>query len=128
MCAGGPCLTVHRVAAEPVSRGACLGVPLDRGAAWASADAHFNGASTGGARRLVSLTDLGAFYVAREVWAGVPGPARVPGPDAETVLLIYRRYLCGEPMVLGERTTVERPHRLRLFKRGAWTIRSSQVP
>lgn len=143
-----PCPTVHRVAVGPVSRGACLGVPLDRGAAWARADAHFNAASTGGARRLVSLTDLGAFYVAREVRAGMPEPARVPGPDAETVLLIdktsgrtsrwpllpdadlivqYRRYLRGEPMILGGRTTVERPHRPRLFKRGAWTIRSSSV-
>lgn len=140
-----PALTVHRVAAGPVSRGACLGVPLDRGAAWTRTS---TARPAGGARLLVSLTDLGAFYVAREVRAGVPGPTRVPGPDAETVLFIdtsgrtsrwprlpdadlivqYRRYLCGEPMVLGERTTVERPHRLRLFKRGAWTIRSAQVP
>ncbi|GAA1814076.1 hypothetical protein [Actinomadura chokoriensis] len=144
-----PSPTRHRVAAAPLPHGTRLGLPFDRGAAWARADAHFNGASTGRARRLVSLTDLGAFYVAREVRAGAPEPARGPGPDAETVLLIdkasgrtsrwpllpdadlivlYRRYLRGEPMILGERTTVERPHRPRLFKRGAWTIRSFPVP
>lgn len=143
------CPTVPRVAAALVSHGVCRATPLDRGAAWARADAHFNGASAGGVRRLISLTDLGAFYVARGVRAGLPEPARVQELDVETVLLIdktsgemsrwpllpdadlvvqYRRYQRGEPMILGERTTVERPHRPRLFKRGAWTVRSSSAP
>ncbi|NVI88654.1 hypothetical protein [Actinomadura sp. BRA 177] len=142
-----PCPTVHRVAAVLASHGARWGIPLDRGAAWARADAHFNGASTGGARRLVSLTDLGAFYAARGVRATLPEPPRVPASDAETVLLIdkasgltsrwpllpdadlivqYQRYLRGEPMIFGERPTAERP-RPRIFRMGAWTVRSSSV-
>ncbi|MEU5992542.1 hypothetical protein ABZ806_26540 [Spirillospora sp. NPDC047418] len=141
-----PCRTAHRVADAPVSHGARSGIPLDPGAAWVRADAHFNGASAGGARRLVSLTDLGALYVARDVRAGLSEPPQVPEPDGETVLLIdkasgrtsrwpllpdadlivqYRRYLRGEPMILGERSTVERPSRPRLIRRGAWTVRSS---
>jgi hypothetical protein len=139
-----PCPTVRRVAAALISHGAWQGAPLDRGAAWACADAHYNLLSTGGARRLVLLSDLGAFYVARGVSAVLSEPPQVPVPDGETVLVLdkesgrtsrwpllpdadlivqYRRYLRGEPMVFGER-----PLRPRLFQRGAWTIRSSPIP
>ena len=120
--------------------------PLGRGAAWARADAHFNGSSLGGPRRLVSLADLGTFYVARDVRVRLPEPPRVPGPDAEPVLLIdkaqgrmsrwpllpdadlivqYQRYLRGEPMILGGRSDAERPARSRLFRRGTWASPNS---
>ena len=139
-----PCPTMRRVAAALVSHGVCEGAPLDRGAAWACADAHFNRPSTDGARRLVLLSDLGAFYVARGVSAVLPEPPQVPVPGGETVLVLdkasgrtsrwpllpdadlivqYWRYLRGEPMILAER-----PLRPRLFQRGAWTIRSSPIP
>ncbi len=144
-----PCPTMRRVAAALVSHGAWQGAPLERGAAWAFADAHFNRPATGGARRLVLLSDLGAFYVARGVSVVLSEPPQVPMPDGETVLVLdkgsgrmsrwpllpdadlivqYRRYLCGEPMILGERPTAERSLRPRLFRRDAWTIRSSPIP
>lgn len=147
--AAAPCPTMRRVAAALVSYGACQGTLLDRGAAWACADAHFNRPSMGGARRLVLLSDLGAFYVARGVSAVLSEPPQVPVPDGETVLVLdkesgrtsrwpllrdadlivqYRRYLRGEPMILGGRPTAERPFRPRLLQRGAWTIRSSPIP
>ncbi|NKZ06173.1 hypothetical protein [Actinomadura latina] len=138
-----PCPTVHRVAAALASHGARRGAPLDRGAAWARAEAHFNESSSGGSRRLISLADLGAFYVARGVRVRLAEPPRVPAPDAETVLVIekthgrmsrwpllseadlivqYRRYLHGEPMILDGWPTAERPARSRFFRKGAWTI------
>ncbi|MEU8347035.1 hypothetical protein AB0C74_35505 [Spirillospora sp. NPDC048832] len=144
-----PCPTMRRVAAALVSHGACQGAPLDRGAAWACADAHFNRSAAGGARRLVLLSDLGAFFVARGGPAVLAEPPQVPVPDGETVLVLdkgsgrmsrwpllpdadlivqYRRYLRGEPIILGERPTVGRPLRPRLFQRGAWTVRSSPIP
>ncbi|QKW35241.1 hypothetical protein HUT06_15340 [Actinomadura sp. NAK00032] len=144
-----PCPTMRRVAAALVSHGAWQGAPLDRGAAWACADAHFNRSAAGGARRLVLLSDLGAFYVARGVSAVLPEPPQVPVPGGETVLVLdkasgrtsrwpllpdadlivqYRRYLRGEPMILDGRPTAERPLRPRLFQRGAWAIRSSPIP
>lgn len=43
-------------------------------------------------------------------------------PDADLIVQ-YGRYLRGEPMILAER-----PLRLRLLQRGAWTIRSSPIP
>ena len=104
-----------------MTEAAFAGLVLDRGAAWVRADAHFNGASPGGVRRLVSVVDLGDFYVARGLQARLPEPPPVPVPGGETVLVIekargrtsrwpllpdadlvvqYRRYLRGEPMVL----------------------------
>ncbi|MGW5414605.1 hypothetical protein [Actinomadura geliboluensis] len=147
--AATPCPTMRRIAAALVSHEAWQGARLDRGAVWACADAHFNRSAAGGARRLVLLSDLGAFYVARGVSAVLSEPPQVPMPDGETVLVLdkgsgrmsrwpllpdadlivqYRRYLRGEPMILGERPTVGRPPRPRLFQRGAWTIRSSPIP
>lgn len=139
-----PCPTMRRVAVALVSQGGWQGAPLERGAAWARADAHFNRSAAGGARRLVLLSDLGAFFVARGGPAVLAEPPQVPVPDGETVLVLdkgsgrmsrwpllpdadlivqYWRYLRGEPMILAER-----PLRPRLFQRGAWTIRSSPIP
>lgn len=127
-----PCPTVHRVADTFASAGVRGSAPLDRAGAWARADSHFNGSSSGRPRVLVSLADLGAFYLARGVRVTLPEPPRVPVPDTEPVLLIdkahgrmsrwpllpdadlivqHRRYLRGEPMILGEQSTAERTAR-----------------
>jgi hypothetical protein len=138
-----PCPTVRRIAAALASYGPGVRTPLNRGAAWTRADAHFNRPPSGGPRRLVALADLGAFYVARGVRVRLPEPPRIPVPDTETVLLIdkvqgrmsrwpllpepdpivqYRRYQRGEPVILNGRSTEERPARSRFLRRGTWTI------